>query len=145
MKEEDDWFASAAAEAANTPAAKQAEARRKVAERLRADREAQIARMEAASRRPKGEVAAAAAIFAAVAAGIKPSYQPSSTSATIDPSSNRASSGGGSRAQLVSPEAALKAIVKHVRESDDPFTAAGEWISRVTNELSAIAREHAEE
>ena len=41
----------------------------------------------------------------------------------------------------ITPEVGLAAIERVVREADDPLIAAGEWITRVTNSLSAIAQE----
>ena len=37
---------------------------------------------------------------------------------------------------------ALGAIERLVSSSEDPVAAAGEWITKITNSLSAIAREH---
>lgn len=45
------------------------------------------------------------------------------------------------RPRTVSPEEALEIIKLTVQSTDDPFMAAGDWISRVTNELSQIARD----
>lgn len=40
------------------------------------------------------------------------------------------------------PEQALGVIERLVSSSEDPVAAAGEWITKITNSLSAIAREH---
>lgn len=40
------------------------------------------------------------------------------------------------------PDQALGAIERLVSSSEDPVAAAGEWITKITNSLSAIAREH---
>ena len=42
----------------------------------------------------------------------------------------------------ITPDQALGAIERLVSSSEDPVAAAGEWITKVTNSLSAIAREH---
>ena len=42
------------------------------------------------------------------------------------------------------PEQALGVIERLVSSSEDPVAAAGEWITKITNSLSAIAREHLE-
>ena len=42
------------------------------------------------------------------------------------------------------PDQALGAIERLVSSSEDPVAAAGEWITKITNSLSAIAREHLE-
>lgn len=49
------------------------------------------------------------------------------------------------RAARIKPDDAVTALMKHVKESDDPLSAAGEWISKVTNELSAVARDYLDE
>ena len=41
-----------------------------------------------------------------------------------------------------STDQALGAIERLVSSSEDPVAAAGEWITKITNSLSAIAREH---
>ena len=43
---------------------------------------------------------------------------------------------------IITPDQALGAIERLVSSSEDPVAAAGEWITKVTNSLSAIAREH---
>ena len=43
---------------------------------------------------------------------------------------------------IIAPDQALGAIERLVSSSEDPVAAAGEWITKVTNSLSAIAREH---
>lgn len=43
-----------------------------------------------------------------------------------------------------SADQALGAIERLVSSSEDPVAAAGEWITKITNSLSAIAREHLE-
>jgi len=40
------------------------------------------------------------------------------------------------------PDEAKEAILEHVRNSPDPFAAAGEWITILTQGLSEIARKH---
>ncbi len=42
----------------------------------------------------------------------------------------------------ITPDQALGAIERLVSSSEDPVAAAGEWITKITNSLSAIAREH---
>ena len=42
----------------------------------------------------------------------------------------------------ITPDQALGTIERLVSSSEDPVAAAGEWITKVTNSLSAIAREH---
>ena len=42
----------------------------------------------------------------------------------------------------ITPDQALGVIERLVSSSEDPVAAAGEWITKVTNSLSAIAREH---
>lgn len=49
------------------------------------------------------------------------------------------------RTQVITPETALGVIENAVSQADDPFIAAGEWISRVTNALSVIARRSADD
>ena len=44
----------------------------------------------------------------------------------------------------ITPDQALGAIERLVSSSEDPVAAAGEWITKITNSLSAIAREHLE-
>ena len=44
--------------------------------------------------------------------------------------------------ETTKPDQALGAIERLVSSSEDPVAAAGEWITKVTNSLSAIAREH---
>lgn len=43
---------------------------------------------------------------------------------------------------IITPDQALGAIERLVSSSEDPVAAAGEWITKITNSLSAIAREH---
>ena len=45
-------------------------------------------------------------------------------------------------ATTITPEQALGAIERLVSSSEDPVAVAGEWITKITNSLSAIAREH---
>ena len=45
-------------------------------------------------------------------------------------------------ATTITPDQALGAIERLVSSSEDPVAAAGEWITKITNSLSAIAREH---
>ena len=42
----------------------------------------------------------------------------------------------------ITPDQPLGAIERLVSSSEDPVAAAGEWITKITNSLSAIAREH---
>ncbi len=44
--------------------------------------------------------------------------------------------------ETTTPDQALGAIERLVSSSEDPVAAAGEWITKITNSLSAIAREH---
>ena len=44
--------------------------------------------------------------------------------------------------ETTKPDQALGVIERLVSSSEDPVAAAGEWITKVTNSLSAIAREH---
>ena len=46
--------------------------------------------------------------------------------------------------ETTTPDQALGAIERLVSSSEDPVAAAGEWITKITNSLSAIAREHIE-
>lgn len=46
--------------------------------------------------------------------------------------------------ETTTPDQALGAIERLVSSSEDPVAAAGEWITKITNSLSAIAREHLE-
>jgi len=145
----DDWFAAAASEAAKTEAAKKVAARSSVIDRLRQEAAAQRERIEAEKRRmaassqkSRGEVASAAGeFFAAVAAGVRPPHAPGYASGGY--ASGGGASGGG--AARMTPDAALGVIEDAVRRSADPYLAAGEWISKITNALSAIAREYADE
>lgn len=161
MSSSSDWFAEAASEASNTESAKKAAARAGVTARLRQEARAQAERIEAEKRRlaaasvkpPRAvaAVAAAAGEFAAVAAGVMPPRTPGAPGGYTPPrrTSNRPTRApeylGPQRTQVITPETALGVIETAVRQADDPFVAAGEWISRVTNALSAIAREAADD
>lgn len=56
-----------------------------------------------------------------------------------------ASFAGGGNSVQVSGEAGLRAILKEVRRAEDPYAAAGEWLTRVTTELGELAREYLDE
>lgn len=113
---DDDWFSQAAKQASST---KQARAtRRASAERemqaAKELREARVAAIGRISKKPSPKARAAAAEF------------------------------GETTKPAITPDQALGAIERLVSSSEDPVAAAGEWITKITNSLSAIAREHLE-
>lgn len=116
-RKDDDWFSQAAKQASSTEQARAT--RRASAERemqaAKELREARVAAIGRISRRPSPEARAAAAEF-----------------------------GETMKPKLITPEQALGIIERVVSSSEDPVAAAGEWITKITNSLSAIAREHHE-
>lgn len=57
-------------------------------------------------------------------------------------SKNEARAAAAEFGATTTPEQALGVIERLVSSSEDPVAAAGEWITKITNSLSAIAREH---
>jgi hypothetical protein len=148
-----DWFADAAKDATKTEAAKRAAAQAGVTARLRQEAAAQRERVEAEKRRlaaqsqkSRSEIAGAAGEFAAVAAGAIPPFSPA-------PRPGHTGGGYASGGRIpprpsapkpMDPETALGVIETAVIKSPDPYIAAGEWITKITNALSAIARQYAD-
>lgn len=161
---DNDWFAQAAVEAERSKVAKiaaRSEAER--AEKRRMDELIEEKRKQerAIHATNPTEAHKAAAVFTAVAEGaISPTVNagnpPFSTGGGIPPRKVKGGIFGtvpdgawNGKAEAaphignLSPEAALGVILDHVRRAGSPekvFAATGEWMGKVTNALSTIAR-----
>lgn len=147
-KPDDDWFTAAADEVVRSlsPAAKR-----------RLEEAESQKRAMAGTRRTASEAAEAAAVFGAVASGSAPalgsgpnpvlsipSYMPPRTARRGPPNSEELRRVRESRSAIITPEKGLEAILEAVRtagDSDAVLKAGGEWITKITNQISQVIRD----
>lgn len=145
----DDWFTDAADKVVGSKAGKSA---RDAAEKSSLDALAlersvtAIASAVAASARLADD---AAKSFAAVAAGMAPIMSPTTYTYTHVPTKRSVSYDSGrtgrpSNANSVTPDEAMKVILEAVSkagDTDEVFRVGGEWITKLTNNISQIIRD----
>jgi hypothetical protein len=151
MADDDSWFTELADKRVDSDEALRLRVLNRTLQQQRAKEERAAAREPEKKAPPRAEALIAAATFAAVADGTLPAYTPTPSLARLPPKRARPPVG---RRDPSYPEEAidgydkritgkqgLEAIIAEVQKSPDPFKAAGEWITKITQGITAVVAE----